>query len=66
MFKSSLVANRWLKSYQLHVGASSNPDCDDACQASNDICYAFISLATKLNSTLSQSQKYHKMRTYTH
>ena len=65
MFEPSLVANRWLKSYQVHVGASSNPDCDDACQASNDVCYTSISLATKLNSTLSQSQKYRKIHTLT-
>ena len=26
MFESSLVANRWLKSYQVHVGASGYPD----------------------------------------
>ena len=65
MFEPSLVANGWLKSYQVQVGAPSNPDCDDACQASNDICYTAISLATKLNSTLSQSQKYRKIHTLT-
>ena len=43
MFESTLVlvANRWLKSYQVLVGASSNPDSDDACQASNDTCMLY-------------------------
>lgn len=61
MFEPSLVAKRWLKSYQVHVGASSIPavSSNDTYHAPNEVCYTSIS-ATKLNDTLSLSQKYRK------
>ena len=68
MFEPSLVASRWLKSYQVQVGVPSYPtnsSCDDTFHASNEVCYASISSATKLNSTLSQSQKYRKIHSLT-
>jgi len=58
MFDTSMVTNRWLKSYQVHVSDTSCPSYDDAFHASNEICYTSISSATKLGKTLSQSQKY--------
>ena len=66
MFEPSLVAKRWLKSYQVHVGASSIPavSSNDTYHASNDVCYTSIS-STRLSGTLSQSQKYRKIHSLT-
>ena len=63
MFDPSLVANRWLKSYQVHVGVSSAPAAspDDMY---HEVCYTSIS-APKLNGTLSQTQKYRKIHSLT-
>ena len=66
MFEPSLVAKRWSKSYQVHVGASSIPaiSSNDTYYALNEVCDTSI-LATKLNGTLSQSQKYCKIHSLT-
>jgi len=68
MFEPSLVAKRWLKSYQFHVGmafSSSHDDCDHVSHASNEVCFASISSSVNLSSTLSQSQKYRKVHSIT-
>jgi len=68
MFDTSLIANRWLKSYQYHVGETFSPtaDCnDDVSHVSNEVCFASISLSVNLRSTLSQNQKYRKIHSIT-
>ena len=66
MFEPSLVANRWLKSYQCHVGMPfppTNDSYEDVSHASS--CFASVSSTANLSSSLSQSQKYRKIHSIT-
>ena len=69
-FETSLVAARWLKQYQLHVGAKSTATCstagelpiDSDCQfQQHEVVVSTLPPPSKMSGTLAKNQKYRKM-----
>ena len=69
IFDQSLVADRWLKQYQIHVGESMDENVqdgnDDSGGLSNEAQISSVSSTSFLGSTLARNQKYRKMLSLT-
>ena len=65
VFDPSLVADRWLKQFQIHVGKSTDDLCNNSEQSMNEVQLTSISSASYLNRTLARNQKYRKIRSLT-
>lgn len=69
VFDQSLVANRWLKQYQIHVGESNDEnlqvDNNDNGELSNEAQISSVSSISFLGSTLARNQKCHKILSLT-
>ena len=69
IFDQSLVADRWLKQYQIHVGESKDENVqdgnDDIGGLSNEAQISSVSSTSFLGSTLARNQKYRKMLSLT-
>ena len=67
IFDQSLVANRWLKEYQIHVGESNDESLQDGSSIdyigglSNEAQISSVSSSSLLGSTLARNQKYRKI-----
>ena len=63
VFDQSLVADRWLKQYQIHIGESNDKNLQDGnAELSNE---APVSSVSFLGSTLARNQKYCKILSLT-
>ena len=69
VFDQSLVADRWLKRYQIQVGDSNDEnlqdDTNDNEQLSNEAQITSVSSVSYIGSSLARNQKYRKMLTLT-
>ena len=66
VFDQSLVVDRWLKQYQIHVGeCTENNQDDDNGDLSNEAQRSSVLSTSFLCSTLAHNQKYHKILSLT-